>query len=265
MIQVHFYPAVTFTTTHSWSWSRFTFPGVGLPSCHIYHNHNWSWSKFTFPGVVTFTTTHSWSWFKLTFPGVVTFTTTHSWSWFKLTLGLSRLPQPTVDHDSSSLSLLSRLPQPTVDHDSSSLSLGLGCPAVTFTATTTDHDPGLAQHCEYDSYMIASDPQRHMNGHNVHKTSHSWAPPLKQKEMKERAKSEMLCQEGLSTAVGRIYNRIPLTVLLHHIYGTLSLSAKRDEAVCYSCIKIYVWFKGTCLLNMCFVQIAGLSPTVMRG
>ena len=63
------------------------------------------------------------------------------------------------------------------------------------------------------------------------------SPPLKQKEMKERAKSEKLCQEGLSTAVGRIYNRIPLTVLLHHIYGTLSLSAKRDEAVCYSCIK----------------------------
>ena len=91
-------------------------------------------------------------------------------------------------------------------------------------------------------------------------------PPLKQKEMKERVKSEKLCQEGLSTAVGRIYNCIPLTVLLHHIDGTLSLLAKRDEAVCYSCIKKgTVWFKGTCLLNMCFVQIAGLSPAVRRG
>ena len=113
------------------------------------------------------------------------------WGWVSQLSYFSCLPQPTADHDPGSLSLGLGYPAvtfttTTTDHDPSLLKPAVTFtttttdhdpsllkPAVTFTTTTTDHDPGLAQHCEYDSYMIASDPQRHMNGHNVHKTSHS--------------------------------------------------------------------------------------------
>ena len=130
------------------------------------------WGRVTQLSFTTTTTDHDPSSLYLGLSRLPQPTTDHDPS--SLYLGLSRLPQPTTDHDPSSLYLgLSRLPQPTIDHDPSSRSLGQGCPAVTFTSATTDHAPGLAQHCECDSYMIASDPQRRINGHKVHKTSHS--------------------------------------------------------------------------------------------